>query len=98
MLVYDVGDDALLTATFRTVSGNTAVDPTAIFLKVMLPDLSITTYEYGVGDEITRTGTGIYTFTQSCDTAGLYQYRWYSTGTGKAAQESSFQVRLSAFS
>lgn len=98
MPVYDIGDDALLTAVFRDAVTGDLLDPSAVYLKVREPSTStVTTYQYGVDVALTRSGTGTYTLTQSCAVSGTYQYRWYSTGTGKAAQEGQFDVRPSAF-
>lgn len=87
---YDIGDTVRLANVF-TQSG-TAIDPTAVTLVVRLPDATQTSYTYA-GNTITKDSTGHYHVDVSTTIAGIYRYRWTSTGTGAASEESWFEVR-----
>lgn len=89
MAAYDVGDSAVLTATF-TVSG-TNTDPTTVTLYVNDPSGNVSSYTYA-GGTITKTATGIYTKTITLDEAGTWPYLWVTTGTAAAAEEGSLSV------
>lgn len=88
---YDTGDLVRITGTFKDLNGN-FIDPSAIFFKYKNPLNVITTYTYGVSN-ITRASIGIYFVDIPLPLAGTYNYRFYSTGTGQAAKESSLVVR-----
>lgn len=92
MASYNIGDDAKLTATFLDSTGAN-IDPATVSLKVKDPTGTTTTFVYPTN--ISKVTTGVYTYTQDCTLAGLWKYRWYSTGTGKAAAEASFNVIVS---
>ena len=88
---YDVGDLITTTGTW-TDTDDDPLDPTAVFFSFRDPSGNVTSYTYGVGAQITKTSTGIYTCNISIDKAGTWYYRWYATGTGQAAQEDYFLV------
>jgi len=91
---YDIGDLVKVTGTW-TDSDDAALDPTAVFLVYKDPSGNVCdALQYGVGAEITKASTGVYTCNISIDEAGSWYYRWYSTGTGQAAQEGYFSVRV----
>lgn len=90
---YDVGDEVRCTGTF-TESDGTVRNPSSVFFSFSAPsDTSATTYEYGVDTDIVRASTGVYYVDLDIDEAGVWRYRWYSTGTGRAADEAYFHVR-----
>lgn len=91
---YDLGDLVRVSAPFTRVSNGAAVDPTAVKLSVRNPAGTVTTYTYGSGDGvIVRDSTGNYHADLDTPTAGDWYYRWWSTGTGQAAEENVYNVR-----
>jgi len=93
---YDVGDLVRCTGTFTNAAG-TAVDPTAVSFMLRAPSGTETTYTYGVDAELVRDGTGVYHVDVDADEEGAWYYRFESTGTGQAAEESRFYVDQSMF-
>jgi hypothetical protein len=96
MTIYDVGDLVRCSATF-TDQDDTAVDPTGIAFKVKTPAGVTTTYTYGTDAALVRDSTGNYHVDVSMTAAGLWPYRWASTGTGQAAAEGQLLVEASRF-
>lgn len=96
MATYDVGDLVRVTGTFTNSAGE-ALDPTAVNCKVKDPSGNVVTYVYGTDDELVKTSTGVYYVDVDADEAGDWWARVYSTGTGQAASEYIFSVRLSRF-
>lgn len=94
---YDIGDQVICQAVFTTAATGAAIDPTAVFFQFKTPSRVITTYQHGVGVEIQRLATGQYTVTINITEAGVWYYRWYSTGTGMAAGENVFNAKSSEF-
>lgn len=88
---YPVGNTIRVTAAF-TNSAGTAIDPTAVYCTVLSPAGVTTTYQYGVDGALIKDSTGNYHLDIDASSAGEWRYRWYSTGTGKAAEESVFWV------
>jgi len=91
---YDTGDLVRVTGTFTTAAG-VALDPTALYLKYKNPAGTVTTLTYGVDAAVVKDSTGVYHVDISATTAGVWMYRWYSTGTGQAAEEHWFTVNAS---
>jgi len=75
---------------FTDLDGD-SVDPTVVKLSHRDPSLNVTHLVYGV-DAIVKETTGVYYFDIDADEAGVWYYRWWSTGTGQAATEKSFTV------
>lgn len=95
-LTIDLGDAAVLTATF-TVLG-TLTDPTTVALEVKNPSASVTTYTYADAD-ITKTSTGVYTMTLTptiLNAVGTWRYSWLSTGTAAGAEQGVIYVQARA--
>lgn len=88
---YDIGDVVRLTGTF-TVSGS-ATDPTTVSLLIRRPDGVKTTLVYGTDVALEKTGTGAYRCDYDPVVSGVHWYRFFSTGTAKAAEEQSFTVK-----
>lgn len=108
--IYDVGE-LVRVCSYQIVNGlkvngftdsnGAAVDPTAVMLRYWRVNNdgtlngTVTTKVY-LTDPITRDGTGLYHFDVDTTSApGQYEYRWYSTGTGQAAQDGAFYVKPS---
>lgn len=84
--LYDVGDVARLTATFVGDAG--PLNPAAVTLRVKRPS--------GVTSTVATTNpaVGSYQADLLVDEAGVWSYRWQSTGVGAAAEEDTFRVRV----
>lgn len=96
MNTYDIGDQVRLCVTFSDSDG-VAVDPTVITLKYATPAGAVTTLVYGTDAAVSREATGEYYADIVPTTAGIWRYRWYSSGTITAAAEGNFSVRRSQF-
>lgn len=95
---YHIGDVVRVSAEFTDADGE-YLDPTDVYFQAMKPDGTLAAdYEYGVDAEIVRTAVGRFYCDVSVDTTGLWRRRWWSTGTGAAADEGKFLVKESAFS
>lgn len=93
----DIGDRPVITASFTSVAG-VATDPTTVTFKHKLPSGTETSYVYGIADEVTKTATGVFTFTVPTITAsGIHYVRSVGTGALATASESEFVVRNTAF-
>lgn len=87
---YDVGDTVRATGTFTDpLNSDAAIDPAAVYVTVTDPSDNATTYQYGTDAEVVRSDAGVYYIDIDLDEAGKWTYRWYSTGTGKAAEKST---------
>lgn len=91
-----IGDIVVISALFETAAG-ADIDPTAVFCKVRDPSGNVSTLQYGVDGALVKDSIGNYHADIDADEAGTWYYRFYSTGTGKAADESSFEVSASQF-
>lgn len=89
--LYSEGDLVRCTGTFTNADGD-AVDPTAVIFKTKDPSGNITTLTYGVDAALVKSATGVYYVDVDVDEAGLWWYRFESTGTGQAAGEDKFTV------
>jgi hypothetical protein len=89
--VYDLGDVVVVTAGFKNSAG-TLADPDVVKFDWKLEQSGATT-TYTYPTVIVKDSTGVYHVNLNADTEGTYYYRFYSTGTGKAAAEDSFFVK-----
>ena len=90
---YDLGDVVRLTGTWTDpLNSDAALDPTAVNLSIRNPAGTVTTYVYGDDAELVKSSTGVYYLDLDLDTAGIWHYRFFSTGTGKAAEEEYLTV------
>lgn len=100
---YDKGDVVRCSGIFRDRVGNT-VSPTAVLFTSKNPNNVTVTLTYGVDAALMKdtdgTATGLagsYYVDVNADTVGLWHWRLYSTGTGKASQEWKFLVSDTVF-
>ncbi len=93
---YVKGTDVTVSAVFKNAAG-VAADPTAVFFSVKDPEGTETDYTYGVGIAIVKDSTGNYHINVDANMPGTWHYRFYSTGTVKAADEGAFTVSPSNF-
>lgn len=91
---YQVGDDVRCTGTFTNTAGSNA-DPDVVKFSFRNPSGTVTTYTYDTDDELVKSATGIYYVDVDADRSGTWWYRFFSTGTGKAAGEQDFIVQRS---
>jgi hypothetical protein len=96
MNAYSYGSLIKITATFTTPLG-VAVDPLTVRIKTKSPDGVVTTYVYGVDEEITWISTGVYQFYISLTQCGLWRYQALGTGTNQAGEEGSLLCDTSNF-
>jgi hypothetical protein len=87
---YDIGD--LVRVSNALTASGVAIDPGTLTMVLLLPDGTETTYTYA-GATITKDSTGNYHVDVTPAQAGIYTYRWTSTGTGQASGETRFEVR-----
>lgn len=88
---YDKGDLVRCIGTFKDLDG-AALDPTSVTFKLENPSGAVTTYVYGIDAQLVKTATGIYRVDVDASSPGRYWYKFYSTGTGQAAEEKDFAV------
>jgi len=93
---YDIGVLVRCSAVFTDTTG-AAIDPSAVKFKFKTPAGAITMYTYGTNVQLVKDGVGHYHVDISVTTNGDWLYRYESTGSGQAAEESTFFVRDSAF-
>lgn len=96
MSSYVIGNQIRVSAAFANSVG-VAVDPTVVKCQVYTPAEVATTYTYGVDLAVVRDSAGHYHLDVDANLSGVWRYRWYSTGTGQAAAEGSFDVPASVF-
>lgn len=93
---HDYGELVRLTAAFTDADGS-AIDPNAVYVQVKDPAGNITTYQYNVDAEVVKDSVGNYHIDINANQAGIWHYRWYSTGTGQAAEEAWYKIDRSEF-
>lgn len=87
---YDAGDLVRVSGAFKDSAG-TAIDPSVVKFKFKRPDTgAVTTYTYGTDSQLVKDSVGNYHVDVSADAAGAWRYRFYSTGTGQAAEQGQF--------
>jgi hypothetical protein len=91
MARYDIGDTVRVTGTF-TDATDSLRDPTAINLTIRSPNGRVTNITYAAG-QIIKSGTGVYYYDVDANEPGRWFYRFWSTGSYKAAGEESFLIR-----
>jgi uncharacterized protein YfaS (alpha-2-macroglobulin family) len=94
---YQIGDDVRCQATFTNSDTNVPIDPTVVRFQVRPPSGAITTYTYNSDPQLTRVSTGVYRVVVDANQIGIWHYRFYSEGNGKAAGEGRFEVVPSVF-
>lgn len=94
MTIYDVGDQVRLAAVF-TVSG-VATDPSTVTAVIKTPDGQRTTLLYLTDVALVRDSAGHFHVDYDVLVPGVHGYRFSSTGTAKGAEDSRFDVRISA--
>lgn len=89
---FDLGQLVRATNTFTDSTG-AVIDPTDVFVNYKSPVTgTVTTLEFGVDAAVVKDGTGIYHVDIDGDETGRWFVRWFSTGTGQAADQESFFI------
>lgn len=96
MNAYVKGNLVRLSGLYTNDVG-TVIDPSVVKVSVLEPGELPVTYQYGVDDGVVKDSTGNYHLDIDAETEGVWRYRWYSTGTGQAANESAFEIAVSPF-
>ena len=73
------------------------IDPGTLVFKLRAPDDTLTTYTYGPNPQLQRQETGVYFVNYKVDQAGIWAFRFETTGAGEGASEDSFEVARSSF-
>jgi hypothetical protein len=88
---YDKGKLARLTVSFTNFAG-TAVDPTTVALSYRKSNGVQATVTLA-GGAVVRESLGNFYYDLTLDVAGVWHYRWVSTGEGQAAEVGSLLVK-----
>ena len=89
---HDKGNTVRVSAAFTTVATGAALDPTAVYCEYRDPSGNVTALVYGMDDALIKDSVGNYHVDIDADESGKWYYRFFSTGTGKAAGKGSFTV------
>ena len=96
MILY-VGATEVIRSTFKVRNETTGIDaltdPTELSMIVVNPDLTSTTYIYGVDEQIQKLSKGVFRALIDCTVAGRWNYEWISTGAAKGAFRGDFYVQ-----
>lgn len=93
MSVHDRGDLVRLQIELRDESGALR-DPTSVELTIRAPDGALVSHETAA---LTHVSTGVYAFNLSLDEAGVYAYRWKTTGNPQVAEVGTEEAVPSIF-
>lgn len=88
---YDYGDLVRASGAW-TNSAGTAIDPTVVKFSYRDPSGNETVLTYLSDAALVRDSAGNYHVDIDADEAGVWYYRWWSTGTGQAAEAIKFVV------
>lgn len=89
--VYQRGDLVRCAGAFANAAG-TPIDPAVVRFEFTAPDGVVTTYTYGTDAQLVRDSLGIFRVDLNATARGTWLYRWFSTGTGQAAEHGEFTV------
>jgi hypothetical protein len=89
-VAYKQGAQPRITNVFK--QSGVAADPTTVKLTIVRPDGQRNTYTYLTDAQIVKASTGTYYIDLALDIPGTWTYRWFSEGTGKAADDKTLIV------
>jgi hypothetical protein len=93
-----VGDDVQVDWSYTSLGTEDLEDPDRVVLIHRDPSLVETVYEFGVDDEITKTGEGQYSFVLTIgNQPRTHWFRPWGSGSVNKAQEVTVEVTESAF-
>ena len=87
---YTLGGLLRMPATFKV--GTVLTDPTTITFKYLKPSAVLVTLIYGTDAALVKDSTGKYHVDLDLDEAGLWKWRYWSTGAVQAAAQGDFRV------
>jgi hypothetical protein len=90
---HDLGDLIRLTSAFHDADTGTDMDPEIVSVTIRDPDGNTQTLTYGTDAAVINSSTGHYYTDVDANVVGTWYYRWFSTGSGQAAEEQRFLVR-----
>ena len=96
MAEYDKGDLVVCSGSFKNSAG-TLIDPTTVAFHYKLENGTSASYLYGTDAELVKDAVGIYHANLSAGSPGTWYFRFVSTGTGQAAEESSYYIKPGEF-
>lgn len=88
--VYSKGALVRCSGEFRNNAG-VLIDPGVVRFEFTKPSGSLA-YVYGTDVQLVKDAVGQYHVDLSADQAGVWYYRWESTGIGQAAEDHQFTV------
>jgi len=88
---FDIGDLMRITGIFADAFGG-FIDPAAVNVTITTPAGVVTTKVYLVDIDLIRDSAGHYHVDISLTAAGVWTYRWFSTGVGQGAATCTFVV------
>lgn len=88
--LYDIGEKATLSATFRDPKTKVLVDPDVVVCTVQPPESS---EQEQLTPKVTKAATGLYEASVSLTRAGRWWYAFDGAGEGESAKERSLTVR-----
>jgi hypothetical protein len=89
MTVYDKGDAAVLTVTFKDAA-ETLIDPEVVKFRAVDPAGTTTNWTHGVDAEITHPSLGVFVATLEVDVTGVWSYHW--TTEAGTVESGEFEV------
>jgi len=94
--LYTMGDVVRMTLTVKSDLA-ALIDPSALTFRLIAPDGPLVTYVYLTNPQLVRDGLGTFHVDYKPTLAGVFLYRFESTGTGEGAAEGQFEVAPSNF-
>lgn len=91
---HDLGDVVRVAGVFRDLDTEDLdpIDPTVVKLSILTPSEDLETYIYDTDPEVVRDSEGHYHADIEATEPGVWYYRWFSEGTGQAADEGSYTI------
>lgn len=90
---YIAGGLVRVSVTF--VASGLPADPTTVVLKYKNPAGTVTTWTYGVDNQVVKDGVGNYRADINASAGGTWYFRWEGTGASQGAAQDSFVVTAS---
>lgn len=94
-MAYFKGSSIRCFTRFSNPVTGAAVDPTNVYFKYVSPTGVASTLHYGVDPSVQKDSTGNYHVDLSPTELGTYEWCWYSTGTGQAVDQGTFEIKAS---